>query len=214
MPKVYWLTDDFGDPAVDFGRWHLSADGTGIRVVEQNGALELSVGPDAVTDGVYGVDQHYGTNCRLTGDFDARIAFKLLAWPGANGVDVTFAAWVPPPNQSYAAISRVGGTATGGLEAYSAIGSVQGFAQTADMVGALRLTRANGVLTTYFRSGRSWVRLAGGYVRGPAVLIAGLYTKADRFGRQTAHAAFDDFEATAESVDCRGGPLPPRKPRR
>ena len=216
VPKEYWwLADDFENPAFDFARWHLASHGTGVAVAERNGRLEFSVGPDVVTEPNYGVDQHYGTTCGLTDDFDARIEFKLLAWPAANGVYVTLGVYFAPPQESFSAISRVGGTASGGSEAYSSnVGSRRGFVQTADAAGALRVRRKDGILTTYYRHSGGWVRLANGNARGPAVLIVSFNTNADQFGHQAARAAFDNFDATADSVDCPGVPLPPRKPRR
>ena len=60
------------------------------------------------------------TRCRLAGDFDVQVDFRLLDWPSANGVDVHFAvadnrtmvrhnsgreeivAWFPPRSSSVA----------------------------------------------------------------------------------------------------------------
>ena len=48
--------------------------------------------------------------------------------------------------------------------------------------------------------------------RGAANLILGLAANSTTYGEQAARAAFDNFHATAASVDCSGYPLPHRKP--
>jgi DNA-binding SARP family transcriptional activator len=215
--KVYWLTDDFEDPAFDFGMWgELASHGKGVHTVEQNGRLEFSVDADVVTESDYdGVDQHYGTQCRLIGDFDARVQFFLLAWPGGNGMSITLGVWYPPPNEAFWSISRQGQRAADGGESYfSQVVTHHGYIQTADLTGGLRVMRERGILTTYYRYRRRWVRFASSFAPGPAVPILGFSTNADQFGHQQAMAAFDNFEATSESVDCPGAPLPPVAPPR
>jgi DNA-binding SARP family transcriptional activator len=212
--KVYWITDDFEDPAFDFGRWQLGTHGAGMDLAERNGQLEFSIVPEAVTEPGY-VDRHYGTQCFLTGNFDARVQFSLLAWPEANGAFAMLGAYYPPPNEAFWHISRQGQPATGGFEGYtSQVGSDDGFVQTADLAGALRVKRQNGILTTYYLLRGAWVRLAAAFAPGPALAILSFSTNADQFGHQAASGAFDNFEATATSVDCQGVPLPPLRARR
>lgn len=212
VPTTFWLADNFNDPVVDYGLWNVNGHGTGVQAAERNGRLEFSVLPDVTTDGVYGADQHYGTNCRLTGNFDAEVDYTLLSWPASDGASVTFGAWFPPLPGVLWSISRLGQPAGGGSEAYvSSIGSSTGWVQTGDSSGELRINRVRGVLTTYYRFQRSWVKLASGYEPGPAGLVLLFGTNGDQFGHQAASAAFDNFHATATSVDCPGAPLPPRR---
>ncbi len=213
-PKVYWIADDFEDPAFDFGRWQLATHGAGVDLAERDGQLEFSIVPEAVTDPGY-VDQRYATQCLLTGNFDARIQFSLLAWPKANGAYVMLGVYYPPPNEAFWHISRQGQPTTGGSEGYSSqVGSDDGFVQTADLAGALRVRRESGILTTYYRFRGAWVRLAAASAPGPALAILSFSTNAEQFGHQAASGAFDNFEATATSVDCQGVPLPPLRARR
>jgi DNA-binding SARP family transcriptional activator len=205
-PSVYWLVDNFEDPAFDFGLWHIAGHGRGMDVGERNGKLEFSVASEVQTDGDRGVDQHYGTGCRLAGDFDARVEFELLEWPERNGMSVTFGAYFPAPDEAFLSISRA-------PEGYSAsVASIERSSEARDSKGTLRLRRQNGVLTMYYRSLGLWVELAGGYAPGPANLILGFNTNADQFGHQAARAAFDNFAASSTGVSCAGYPLPPYKP--
>jgi hypothetical protein len=211
----YLLADDFDTPGRNAAMWHLASNGLrAVSAVEQSGRLELSVDPAAVPAGMF-FDTHYGTQCRLLADFDARVDFELRMWAPEYGINVALAPWFPGAT-TVTFIGRVGQLATGGFEAYSsAIRSIADNqnAQTEDLAGSLRARRVNGKLTTYYRSQGQWVRLASAFASGPVNLLIGINANATEFGRQPAAVAFDNFTATAESVDCTGYPLPPRKRR-
>lgn len=211
----YVLADDFENPAFDNGMWHVASHGAGVDIAEQNGRLEFLVAPEVSYEGIYGFDRHYGTGCLLTGDFDARVEFELLDWPANDGMALVFGAYFPSRlDTDFAYIERHGAPSTGGTESYgSPLGTRNSVVQTADMTGALRLKRTKGVLTSYYRHDGQWVRLASGSGRGPTNLILSFASNQPQFGGQPARAAFDNFRATAESVDCTGYPLPPRSRR-
>ena len=211
-PKVYWLSDNFEDAAFNFGMWHLASHGQGLDAAERNGRLEFSIAPDVATESGFGIDQHYGTNCRLIGDFDARVEFKLLAWPPADGMYVEFGAYFPL-NAGFEYISRQGRWSTGGWDAYSSSLGWARIAETTDTAGVLRLTREGGVLTGYYRAGKRWIRLGSERAPQPTQLILELWSNADQFGHVPASAAFDNFTAIADDVECPGVPVPPQKPR-
>jgi hypothetical protein len=211
---VYWLADDFSEPTIDYSVWNLAGHGTGVQVAQQNGEVEFSISPDVTYDASgYGVDQHYGTDCFLKGNFSAQVDFSLLSWPEGDGLYVEFGAYFRPPNESFWSISREGRPVNGGVEAYEAGAGPNNTVATADTSGALRLSRENGLLAAYYRFKGSWVELASTYAPGPAGLVIGLSTNPDQFGRQAASAAFDNLEATAAAVDCYGVPLPPQRPK-
>ena len=206
--RAFQLEDDFDDPAFDFGLWHIAGHGSGVEVAERNDRLEFSVGSEVTVDVDYGVDQHYGTGCQLRGDFDARVEFELLDWPEESGMSVTFGAYFAAPDEAFWSISR-----HGGAEGYAtSVASIGRFAAATDVKGTLRLRRAAGLLTMYYRAGGHWVELAGGYAPRPANLILGFNTSAEQFGHHAARAAFDNFEATAAGVSCTEYQLPPYKP--
>jgi hypothetical protein len=112
----------------------------------------------------------------------------------------------------WAFIGRQGQPADGGPDSYnSSVGSGHGGVQTADSAGSLRLKRASGVLTTFYRYRDRWVKLAAGTARGPTNLILTYSGNLEQFGHQAAIVAFDNFQADADTVQCNGVPLPPRK---
>ncbi|HEU5280226.1 MAG TPA: AfsR/SARP family transcriptional regulator [Gaiellaceae bacterium] len=212
--KVYWLADNFDDPAMDHGMWHLASHGQGVDAAERNGRLEFSISPDAVADSVYGVDQHYGTMCLVKGDFDAIVEYDLLTWPPFDGVRVTLGAYFPPPAENWLAVERSGGQLDGTPEAYDSNLGPNAWARTDDTTGALRLARKNGVLSGYYRYRETWVKFDSKTAGAPVNLVLSFNSAGiPAFGRKAAVAAFDNFHAEAESVECRGVPIPPRRPR-
>ena len=212
----YLLADDFEDTAFDVGMWHLAFNqADAVHAVEQNGRLELSVDPGAVPEEM-GFDTHYGTQCEIWGDFDARVDYELLTWPPQNGVSLQLTPWFPQSTTG-THISRVGQPANGGFEAYnSAVLSTASnrTVQTSDTSGALRAKRVGGKLSTYYRYRGHCVLLASAFAPGPLRLLLNVSSWPEGFGRQPAVVAFDNFQATAESVDCAGYPMPPRVRRR
>jgi DNA-binding SARP family transcriptional activator len=217
--RVYWLEDNFANSAMNTDLWGArQTTGSGVQAVQQNGRLEFSIAPDVEyhTDpswaGGGGVGANYGTNCLLTGDFDARIDFKLLKWPKGDGVAITLGVYFPPPHEAQWGINRSGGAPSG--EVYSSwLDNTVGEVPTSDAHGTLRLVRKNGVLTAYYRHDRQWASLGSGPAAGPASLIVMLSTHPGWYANIAASAAFDNFGATASSVQCPAGiPLPPRRP--
>jgi hypothetical protein len=211
---VYWLADNFNDPAFDSGLWNLNGHGSGADATEADGQLEFSIGSDVAFDSsVNAVDEHYGTNCYLTGDFDARVDFKLLTWPQADGVLVSFGIYLPPPNETFWSISRKGGTASDDTEGYLTwINDRGNWASTDDQSGSLRIRRTSGYVAAYYRANGAWTKVGGGEVPGPASLVLMLAAHPGQFGALPAEAAVDNFQATATSVSCPlGTPIPPRR---
>lgn len=216
--KVYWLADDFTNPAFSSRIWNLRGSGTGVDVAESNGQLQFSVAPVVTYDpSLNSVDQHYGTDCDLTGNFDAEIEFKLLEWPSDDGVLVSFGMYFPPPRKDFWSISRIGASGIRDSEGYLArFGGRDQWTSAAGTSGALRLRRVGGLVEGYYRNGRRWVQLdSAHYASGPVSLVLGLVAHPGEFGDQAATATIDNFDATATSVACPPGtPVPPRQPSR
>jgi DNA-binding SARP family transcriptional activator len=217
--RVYWLADNFATSTMNSDLWgSVQSTGSGVQAVQRDGRVEFSIAPDVEyhTDPTWAgggaVGANFGTNCLLTGDFDARIDFKLLKWPKGDGVALTFGVYFPPPHEASWGVTRSGGAPFG--EVYSSwIDNTVGRVPTSDARGTLRLARRNGVLTAYYRRGRHWGTLGSDPAPGPASLIIMLSTHPGWFANVAASAAFDNFRATAPGVQCPAGtPLPPRRP--
>ena len=110
------------------------------------------------------------------------------------------------------AVERAGGRISGGAEAY-ATNLKKIVTPTADMSETLRLRRKAGIVSGYYRHQGTWVKLASKTAPRLAQLAITVNSPGTPppWGGQTALAAFDNFHATADSVDCRGFPRPPRR---
>jgi hypothetical protein len=208
---MYWLADDFSQPGTDADLWQTAGHGAGVTGAEQNGRLEFSVGSAAASDSTTtGFDQRYGTQCLLTGDFDATVDYQLLDWPTKNGMRLGFGLARAQPNELFD-IERHGAPADGGVEGYTASGG--GFAQTSDVSGAFRLKRTGPWLSMYYRHRDRWVSLGAVRAPGAGQLVLMFAGSDSQFGRQPASSALDRFAAAADTVRCPGSSLPPRKAR-
>jgi DNA-binding SARP family transcriptional activator len=191
------IADNFNDNALDRTVWSKSAS-NGVTVEEVNRRLEMAIAPTAVAEGDFSlISGSYGTTCRFTGDFDARVEFELLAWPEANGVLVHLMAWF---NATPAGIWR---QSQRWAEDYSSYIWNQGQAYpTITTRGALRVQRKAGWITTYFRLGRRWSPLHSARVTGAPMIGLQASSRDDWFADQPVRIAFDNFSLTAAARAC------------
>jgi hypothetical protein len=196
--KTVTISDSFSSDYIDPTIWAMVADGGDVSASEEGGRLVLTVGPKAVPQGTYDqIDVHAGTQCSFPGDFDARVDYKLLEWPtGDNvwvGLNAIFAS---------AAVMREATTQFGDIYrswATTATGNVP----LPDTSGSMRITRVDGVETTYFRHQGRWRRLASAPSSGAAVFGLGASSGAnDGFGHREVKVAFDNFRVTARNPVC------------
>jgi hypothetical protein len=175
-----------------------------VTIEERNGRLETAFSPQAVEEPdnnnfplIYGT---YGTHCRFTGDFDARVEFELLEWPGANGVAVQLGAWFPAQNLG---VVRWSNRQT---EQYASWGTRQSPASpTSDLRGALRIQRVGDRITTSFRRGGTWDQLQTitGSFGAPLIGLQAI-SKDDWFADKPVRIAFDNFTVAAQDRACGG----------
>jgi hypothetical protein len=202
----FLLADDFGNPSFDSALWDRSSAGPGLSFVEDD-RLEMSIAADAQPGGEYHlIAGQYITNCALTGRFDARVSFQTLTWPQNNGASIVLGAGFPG---DYAVASRV--SLDWGEGYLSNFGSWSRVTAD-DASGALRLTRNENAVTSYYRRGGRWIKLETRYTPRAAHLVLQLASfPPAQFGGQAVSVAFDHFRATAQYVECPPGvPLPPR----
>ena len=117
-PFVYWLADNFHDPAFDHNLWDFETNGSGVAVAERNDRLEFAIDPGGVPNDA-GIDAHYSTNCFVEGDFEAIVQYQLLTWPEMDGMNVGLGAWTPPPHSEWLGVVRAGSRSDGAPECIS-----------------------------------------------------------------------------------------------
>jgi hypothetical protein len=68
--------------------WWTAASQPQLSVTREDGQVTVRIPGDA-SDGFNAGIQ---TRCKIVGDFDARLSFQLLQWPGADGIWVSLMA--------------------------------------------------------------------------------------------------------------------------
>jgi hypothetical protein len=198
------LVENFDQGTRDSSLWHEIND-PGGTVGEQDGRLVESISGNAVPGGQYNqIDEHWGSQCSLNGDFDYQVDYQLLTWPQHGGFFATLNAFFgdgavgrvstpydPPYDQSYNAWANVTPFSFGVVN-------------TLDLSGSFRLVRTNGTLNAYYRSpGGSWtLLLSTPGVTGSTVYGMSLSTPASSFNHQDGSVAYDNFRLNSGALTC------------
>ena len=196
FPFASPFVETFDDNRRDVDFWHIIHEGDGVSVRETRRRVQVSFSRDAAPfPGGSALRGSYGTNCLFTGDFDAQVDFELLDWPTASGFYVELNAF-----NGHASMRRA--SETWGESYNATIGSGFGVVPTLDRAGSLRLVRANGTMTGYYRSGGAWVELASAPAASDPVIMT---FAAGLFGAPIGapvRVAFDNFRIEAGDTDC------------
>lgn len=186
----HW-TDDFGDNVVSWP-WTPGVSGSGPAFAERNGRLEITI-PSGSTGTWFYAGLLLPT---LSGDLDIQVDYVLIDWPSANTISVGIA-FEP---SSACAIVRYSGP-SGQEEIYSGVvGFGQVHAGTSDQSGQLRIVRAGGIVTTYYRAGGSWTALnSGAGCTGDVQLLIGAWRSlSSAYTGGNVKVAFDNVILTAQ----------------
>lgn len=193
------ISDSFEGTSISTNVWGFA--GTNqpnhITLIENDEALNISISSAATNDFTSGLS----TRCKLRGDFDAFLAFRLVAWPPKNGVWVSLMAQDTGGFNVY----RVSWQFDGGDEYGTFLPPVGATVPASGNVGVLRLSRQGTNWTGSYLSGSNWVVLASSVgptsdvAVGPSVFnLSGVLP----FGGAATTVAFDGFHAIAAQVVC------------
>ncbi len=194
------INDSFAGAAIDpnVWGWYGTNQPDSVTLSQHGGALYVSVSQTATDD----FNASLGTRCRLRGDFDATLWFRLVEWPARNGVWVSLMAGDTGGFNVYRVSWQFGGG-----EAYGAYLPPAGTAVDvpADSSGALRLVRQGSTWTGYYLSGLHWLPIASG--AGPTddvTMNPGVFNGSDAtpFGGAATLVALESFSASAARVVC------------
>ena len=196
--------ETYDDERRDEAFWHEIRD-PGSTIGESDGRLVISIAGTATPGGQFNqIAAHWGSNCRLAGDFDYQVDYELLTWPRNNGYfaalngffgDAAVARhsnpWDPPFDEQYSGWRGGSDFANGVLN-------------TTDRAGSLRLVRSGASIATYVRSpGENWTLVfGGGGVVGVTVMGTGLSVPGWAFVGKDASVAFDDFRLNSGELTC------------
>jgi hypothetical protein len=191
-PSTVFL-DSF-DSSLNPSFWSRESGSPGTFAESSQGHLVLTVGPDAEAAQDSGlINAGIDSVCRLAGNYDVKVDYKLLEWPAANGVDVLLA-------DSGGTVGRR--NAKG--EAYFAAAASTGVdSSTADLAGSLRLVRNGNSEQAYFQRDRSWIFLSQSNVtRGETQVRLAVRAAGTAFSRAEVQVAFDNFRVSRGRLSC------------
>jgi DNA-binding SARP family transcriptional activator len=202
------IADAFSSNVVNGAIWNVIREGTGFDVGQSGGRLVWNFPSTATPAGAFSdVGGHYGTQCRFPGNFDARVDYALAQWPAGNGVVTALSAFFGPKN--YGTQVTRSSSLQGGEQYTSYLSPTTGAgAVTDDLLGSLRITRVDEVVTMYFRHSGTWHELAAEPVGGAAVIGIGAYSPSGDWQGKPVTVAFDNFVVTAPKAICPPGAEP------
>jgi TolB protein len=195
------LVEDFGDGYRDGGLWHSISD-PGGSILETGGRLVATIEADAVPGGQFDqVDEHWGSQCTLTGDYDFQVDYQLLDWSAFGGMFTALSAFF-----GNAGISRLSSVSSPPFNEQYTAWNDGGFAalNTTDTAGSFRLARVGGYVTAYYRTAGSaaWQALFSGPAPNPTVYGMGLTAPGSTFQHVLGRVAFDDFRLNSGALSC------------
>jgi Tol biopolymer transport system component len=195
------LEENFDAGIRDSSLWHEIVDPGGTIGI-QEGRLVASIEHDAVPGGQYNqVDEHWGSQCSLAGDYDFEVDWSLLNWPAHNGTYAALQAffagqgisrlsapWDPPYDEQITSWTS------------ASFSAVHSYATS----GSFRLVRSGGTQFAYARTGASeWqLILATPADPGAAVYGMGLWAPGDQFAHMDVSVAFDNFRVNSGELTC------------
>ncbi len=185
-----------GSPTLADARgWWTGGSDQQVAVTQANGVVTVAVSATAPD----GFNASVRTRCRVEGDFDAEVDFRLVQWPGSDSITVTLMA------------ADLGGVNTYRTDAFGESygtyippsgGTV---VQATGDSGTLRLARKGNMFTGSYNDGTHWVTIlsAPGPTQPTAVQL-GVFNNTDvgLFGGRPATVSFDSFTLHAGTLDC------------
>ena len=181
-PPLVFL-DSF-DSAFNESFWSAHA-APGTTTETSQGRFVVTMGADT-PDGF--VSSGIDSICRLAGNYDVRVDYRLLQWPAGNGVTLGLGVdfgTVGRLNDAYLVKFLPSGTQ----------------AATTDETGSLRLVRSGRELTAYYSHEGRWVWLwqSDGSAGETRVQLS---LSSNAFSHEEVSAAFDNFRVVRGRLDC------------
>jgi hypothetical protein len=201
------ITDGF-DTGISSLYWTQHTPGGSSSIVGSGGEVLMTQGNDA--GGILGAYLEF--KYLLTGDFDARIDYRLINWPVNNQERIGIILAAPDGVSAIAAVERISDDGfVAGNEGYLTHflnGTIS--VPTTDTAGTLRLTRTGDTVAGYYWSGSGW-SLVNSYSSalnnpGPSPLYLPIWWQAaPTVGVQIA---FDNFFLDAPGTTIPQVPVP------
>jgi hypothetical protein len=186
--------DDFSN-GLDGDTWWVGRSGTGPTVSVADDQLELGMPAGSKPDpGQTWISANLQTRCRIKGDFDMQVDFRLLEWPPTNGVHVDFVV------ADERAMVRLN---TGREEIVAWFPPWVSSIADDGMTGSYRVRRRGSWVFGYALTQGGWYEVARGRFFEPDA-YARLQVGVDstEFARQPVLVAFDNFRISSGRLVC------------
>jgi hypothetical protein len=191
-PSTVFL-DSF-DSALNPSFWSRAVGSPGTASESSQGRLVLTVDPNAqpaVGSGF--INAGIDSVCKLAGNYDVRVKYKLLEWPAANGVDVLLAG-------SGGTVGRRNGK---GEVYFAAAASTGADHVTSELAGSLRLVRNRNWVRAYYRRDGRWMLLSrSDATRGATQLRLAVQAAGAAFSHEEVQVAFDNLRVLRGRMSC------------
>jgi len=154
------LVEDFNDNKIDSTVWVGGIVSSGPQLAEESCQLEMTLPGTSIGD-PFGVALM--SKFLLRGDFDIRVDYHLLAWPYGNGVRIGLSA-TSDNGVERVSLGSQNDHPWAPREVYATdfYDGPQGFTETSDMDGSLRLVRSGSTLIGYRYESGQWSLIHAG----------------------------------------------------
>jgi hypothetical protein len=203
-PRIPYL-DTFDAAQIDPFWGQLFVQGNGPTISQANGQLEVDVPATTTNDPLLGyVTAGVNTQCRLNGDFDLQVDYRLLQWPATPGVNVDFGTFSQANGgfEGYGLfVFDPGGLGTGVSTGFP--GPVNTYVPDASSAGTLRFVRVGDTLTAYRLVSGAWVPIQSIMDTQTDVGVSlNVFSNAAPGTHGDVKIAYDNFRITTGTFSC------------
>jgi hypothetical protein len=153
LAALRYASDNFNDNSLNSSIWNrvIVPSGAGT-IIETNQRIEMT---RSIPGSVY---QGLQSRCKLRGDFDAQVDFRLLNWPAQNFNTVRFAV-MDLPGGPLGQFGIMRNSYADEIYQMRGAAGVEGEVSRSDLVGTLRLKRIGTTLQGYYWNGSGFAPL-------------------------------------------------------
>jgi hypothetical protein len=190
-PPTLFL-DSF-DASFDPSFWFAETQSPGTTTTVAGGRLLLTVGADSQpAAGDNFIAAGLASRCKVRGNYDLRVDYRLLDWPQSNGVDLIFGI-------DYE--HNIGRLNTPADAYYAFPSGVR--VPTNDLAGRLRLVRSGAFIQGFYLHAGQWIPFWESPVtRNYSLVQLSVYADPATFAHQDVAVAFDNFRVVRGRIVC------------
>jgi len=200
-PRTPYLDTFSGDRIDPF--WGIPfVTGSGVSLNQANGELEISVPSGAQVDPAFGfISMGVSAQCRLVGDFDVQVDYRLLQWPSPSDVNLSLDTFPPDFSEVHGMFVFDPGSGTGISTHFP--GPINTFVQDPATSGSLRLQRVGSTLTAYYLNNGVWTAMQS-VTESTVDQLANLnvFSNTPPFSHPDVKVAYDNFQVSSGTFAC------------